>query len=308
MLLLNNRVRKLDFQDLVIFHLINELRSVTEVAELLSVSQSTVSYCLKRLRDCFDDELFINSRFGMSPTQRATALTPRIQGILTQMAECVQEDIDFNPNAKSTSFTICAPQYFEIIIMPVLMKNILEMGHTVSINITKPEKDLPYADIVAGQIDLGVFFGPGFYRSYPGLSTQTLFRDQLLAVQDGPDNTQPLPLNELLERRHVFPTPWVSDSNMVDSWLQSQGHRRTIAARANSYFSAIELLFGTDLLLMLPRRIHQKVKSKVPNVGARPMPEGMPDFTLDMVWSAALTNNQANTWLRQQLIRACANI
>ncbi|AXE28917.1 LysR family transcriptional regulator [Chromobacterium phragmitis] len=307
-MLLNNRVRKLDFQDLVIFQLIYKHRSVTEVAEQLSVSQSTISYCLKRLRDCFDDELFINSRLGMSPTQRAEALTPRIQSILNQMAECAQEDADFNPNGESSSFTIYAPEYFEILVMPELMKSILEAGYKVSINIKKPEKDLPYDDIVSGQIDLAIFFGPGFYRTYPGLATQTLFRDHLLAAYDGDDQPQALGLEEMMRRRHVFPTPWVSDSNMVDGWLRSQGKRRTIAAKANSYYSAIELLAGSDLLLMLPKRIHERVRRQQPNIGARPGPEGLPDFTLDMVWSAALANNQANVWLRQQLIRACASI
>ncbi|MBX9296936.1 LysR family transcriptional regulator [Chromobacterium vaccinii] len=307
-MLLNNRVRKLDFQDLVIFQLIYKHRSATEAAEQLSVSQSTISYCLKRLRDCFDDALFINSRLGMNPTPRAEALSPRIQSILNQMAECAQDDAAFNPNADTSSFTIYAPEYFEILVMPELMKNILEAGYKVSINIKKPEKDLPYADIANGQIDLAIFFGPGFYRTYPGLTTQTLLRDHLLAVQDGEDDPHPLPLNDMLERRHVFPTPWISDSNMVDGWLLSQGRHRTIAARANSYYSAIELLTGTDLLLMLPRRIHERVKRQQPNIGARPVPDGMPDFTLDMVWGAALANSQANIWLRQQLTRACANI
>lgn len=305
-MLLNNRVRKLDFQDLMIFQLIYKHRSATEVAERLSVSQSTISYCLKRLRGCFHDELFVSSRFGMSPTPKAEALTSRIQSILNQMAECVQEETVFNPSENGAAFTIYAPDYFEILIMPTLMKNILEAGYHVSINIKKPEKELPYTDVIDGRIDLAIVFGPG--RPYPGLATQQLLRDRLLVVREGPDEAHPLPLDEMLTRRHVFPTPWISDANMVDDWLRSQGRHRTISARANSYFSAIELLSGTDLLLMLPQRVHERVRRQYPNIGARPVPEGMPDFTLEMVWSAALANNQANTWLRQQLIRACAAV
>ncbi|WP_163802224.1 LysR family transcriptional regulator, partial [Pseudomonas viridiflava] len=73
-MLKSNMLGKLDMQDLLIFISVYESSSVTEVSESLFVSQSTVSYCLKKLRNSFEDELFINTRSGMRPTYKATTM------------------------------------------------------------------------------------------------------------------------------------------------------------------------------------------------------------------------------------------
>ena len=70
-MLSSNVLRKLDMQDLMVFIAVYEQNSVTGVSEALCVSQSTVSYCLKKLRTGFEDELFINTRTGMRPTHKA---------------------------------------------------------------------------------------------------------------------------------------------------------------------------------------------------------------------------------------------
>ena len=70
----SNLLRKLDMQDLMVFVAVYEQSSVTAVSEILGVSQSTVSYSLKKLRTGFKDDLFINTRSGMRPTYKACLL------------------------------------------------------------------------------------------------------------------------------------------------------------------------------------------------------------------------------------------
>ena len=50
----SNLLRKLDMQDLMVFVAVYEHNSVSGVSEALCVSQSTVSYCLKKLRTGFE--------------------------------------------------------------------------------------------------------------------------------------------------------------------------------------------------------------------------------------------------------------
>ena len=84
-MLKSNLLRKLDMQDLMAFLAVYDQRSVTAVSEKLYVSQSTVSYCLKKLRNSFGDELFINTRAGMRPTPKASAMYPHVM----KMIECL---------------------------------------------------------------------------------------------------------------------------------------------------------------------------------------------------------------------------
>uniref|UniRef100_UPI001F549D5D LysR family transcriptional regulator n=2 Tax=Pseudomonas TaxID=286 RepID=UPI001F549D5D len=84
----SNVLRKLDMQDLMVFVAVYEQNSVTGVSEALCVSQSTVSYCLKKLRTGFADELFINTRSGMLPTFKASHMYPHVLKILESINLC----------------------------------------------------------------------------------------------------------------------------------------------------------------------------------------------------------------------------
>lgn len=84
----SNALRKLDMQDLMVFSAVYEQSSVTGVSEALCVSQSTVSYCLKKLRTCFKDELFINTRSGMRPTYKAVGMYDHVRTILHSINSC----------------------------------------------------------------------------------------------------------------------------------------------------------------------------------------------------------------------------
>lgn len=55
-MLIANGLRKVDMQDLLVFLQVHQRQNLVEVAELLNLSPSTVSYCLKKLRQAFDDE------------------------------------------------------------------------------------------------------------------------------------------------------------------------------------------------------------------------------------------------------------
>lgn len=67
----SNYLKQLDLQDIVVFLNLLEQRSAKRTAELMSISQPTVSYCLKRLRGCFDDTLFASSQGALLPTTKA---------------------------------------------------------------------------------------------------------------------------------------------------------------------------------------------------------------------------------------------
>ncbi len=84
----SNALRKLDMQDLMVFSAVYEQSSVTGVSEALCVSQSTVSYCLKKLRTCFKDELFVNTRTGMRPTYKAVGMYDHVRTILHSINSC----------------------------------------------------------------------------------------------------------------------------------------------------------------------------------------------------------------------------
>jgi len=303
----SNSLRKLDMQDLMVFVAVYEQNSVTEVSETLCVSQSTVSYCLKKLRTGFEDELFINTRTGgMQPTRKAGAMYPHVLKILESINLCHTGSPTFDPGLQPVTFNICAPEYFEQLILPRLLKTFDLADLPVMVNVVKLEADIPARALREGSLDLVMCFGPNFHRSHVDFKSQTLLEDDLVCVFDKRATpAEPrLSLQTYVERRHVFPTPWTSATNMVDGWLARQSRQRQIVARANSYSAALKLITGTDYALTLPRRI-QRLLAGADTFDHCEAPEGLPGFTLDMQWNQGVDQDSANIWLREQVIQAC---
>ncbi|RKS23773.1 LysR family transcriptional regulator [Pseudomonas sp. WPR_5_2] len=303
----SNVLRKLDMQDLMVFVAVYEQNSVTGVSEALCVSQSTVSYCLKKLRSSFEDELFINTRTGMRPTYKAGSMYPHVLTILENINLCHAGAPAFDPALQPATFNICAPEYFEQLVLPRLLRNFALAGLPVMINMQKLETDIPADALRDGSLDLVIGFGPNFHRNHGDFNARTLLEDDLVCVFDqrAAPLEKRLSLHTFVERRHVFPTPWTSTTNMVDGWLAQQARQRQIVARANSYSAALKMITGTDFILTLPRRI-QRLLADEAIFDHREAPNGLPGFTLDMQWSQSVDQDSANTWLREQVIKACA--
>ena len=303
----SNLLRKLDMQDLMVFVAVYEQNSVTEVSETLCVSQSTVSYCLKKLRTSFEDELFIHTRNAMWPTSKATSMYSHVVNIIKNINLCHSGINVFDPTEKEIIFNICAPEYFELLILPDLLKSFINSHLPIIVNTHKFHKDVPVEQLVDGRIDLVICAGPNFHRDAKPFKSKILLDDDLVCVVDKhftpPENK--FNLDTFVARQHIFPTPWTSDTNMVDGWLGKQGYTRQIVARANSYVAALEMISGTDLVLMLPRRLQRRICDETKFAFCKP-PSGLPSFTIDMLWDRKAEQNSANTWLREQIAKVCA--
>ncbi|RMT84326.1 LysR family transcriptional regulator [Pseudomonas viridiflava] len=303
----SNALRKLDMQDLMVFVAVYDQRNLTLVSEALHVSQSTVSYCLKKLRANFDDDLFISTRNGMRPTRKAIAMHSHVQQILQKVNVCHDGLALFNPSSGQTTFTVCAPEYFELLVLPHVLRGFTAAGFSVAVNVQKLDKQLPVDQLNGGHFDLALCFGPGFHQVPDSLIAQVLLEDDLVCVMDSQSAplTASIDVETFTRRQHIYPTPWTSDTNMIDGWLQRQGLRRQIVARANSYRAALQLLEGTDFILVLPRRI-QTLLCNEPWVCVYELPPDLHGFSLDMVWSAQADQDEANGWFREQVVKVCA--
>jgi LysR family transcriptional activator of mexEF-oprN operon len=64
-----------DMNLFIVLHTLLEERSVTRTGERLGRTQSAVSNSLRRLRDIFNDPLFVRTPDGLAPTPRAEELS-----------------------------------------------------------------------------------------------------------------------------------------------------------------------------------------------------------------------------------------
>jgi DNA-binding transcriptional LysR family regulator len=87
---------------------------------------------------------------------------------------------------------------------------------------------------------------------------------------------------------------------LEDLVLEAAGHRRRVALRCQNYVAAGRVVAATDLLLTLPERLARSLDAGA-RVALRPFPLETPGLVLRMYWHAALDNDPANRWLRDQV-------
>lgn len=112
-MLYTNALKQLDMQDISIVLLLIENRSAKRVSEMLNLSQSSVSYSLKKLRSYFDDKLFESSDGVMQPTARVLAMKPYLQNIVQCINQCAKEGVA--QTLPIRQWNITAPEYFEVL-------------------------------------------------------------------------------------------------------------------------------------------------------------------------------------------------
>ena len=80
-----NRLARIDLNLLVALHILLEEGSVSRAADRLSITQPAMSKTLGRLRETFDDPLFVRSKRGIQPTPRALGLAGELKSLLAQV-------------------------------------------------------------------------------------------------------------------------------------------------------------------------------------------------------------------------------
>lgn len=291
----NNALRQLDLQDVVVFLYLYQYKSARRTAELLSISQPTVSYCLKRLRSCFHDVLFDVDHGSLVATPKADTIEPYLRTVIDAVCAEIQDGL--LPAPTRPVIRVCAPEYFELMMLPDTLEIFMKQGSQASLIVERLGRELPIERLLAGEIDLAVGFGPGYHRLHPSLEWESILSDTFVCLSASRrlPTMERVTLDEFCDMQHVFPTPWISERNMIDGWLEQLGRTRCIVARANTYQACLNIVAKLPVMLTLPRRLtsYLSIPSEVEIYEA---PFGFPTFTLDVVWA---TQSERNSEVRK---------
>jgi len=304
-MLVKNILRQIDMQDMMVFTVIMSQGSARDAADALGLSPSTISYCLKRLRACFDDELFLVRKGAMMPTPKAKAIAPYVQAAIDSINRCAAPENVLLTEVRRKTFRIQAPEYFELLLLPHIVEFIAAPFH-VALETERLGAELPVERLLAGKLDIAFGFGPGYHRLHPELEWRSILDEDFICLTSvGSLRGRKLSLDNFLAHPHVHPTPWDATTNMVDGWLDSIGCERRIIAKANTYQACLNIIQRTPLMFSLPRRLLPLLKISDTLHVLEP-PIGFPKFTRDIIWSKRRASD--SQWLRNQLDRVVRDL
>src|ERR1700748_337932 len=116
----NTDLRSIDLNLLLVFDVLHRTRNTTRAAEQLHLTQPAVSNALKRLRDQFDDVLFVKTATGMQPTPRADDIAKFLDEGLASIRLAVKAGQAFDPATAMRTFHLYVSDIGQSVFIPPL--------------------------------------------------------------------------------------------------------------------------------------------------------------------------------------------
>lgn len=292
-------IRTVDLNLLKTFSVLLEERNVSRAAERLALTQPTVSGMLSRLREMFDDPLFIRTQHGMLPTSRAEALGPGVSRLLADAGALLASE-RFDPCTSERTITISVNDYMQSCLIVPFVRVLREEAPRMRLVIRHLEVVDLRPMLERGQIDIAVTI-PEF--SDPALQVQTLYEEEYVAVvrADHPIGRGRISLDRFLSFDHVLVSP--SDGALVgptDAALAQLGRKRRVALSVPSFLILKEILATDDLIAFAPRRLIADDHTHLRQIKS---PIEIPGFSVIAVWHNRTHRDLALQWVRERLTR-----
>lgn len=251
-----NKIRRLDGALLLVFREVLRRRRATEVAEHLGLSPSAVSHALTRLRDLFDDQLFIRRPHGLEPTRRALELGPRIEALIDLAGTTLAPRSGFDPMSTERRFGIGAPEFVTAMIGPPLIEIMKRSSPRASFVVRSLGHDAALDALRRGEIDLalGRFGVPGY-----GLTIETLYEDRFCVVarKGHPLLKGSVSLDAYRKNSHVVSGAASEGAPNEDVQVQSWLGSINVMAVVPLWLTALALVSRTDAIATCPLRLAQ---------------------------------------------------
>ena len=110
------KIKDTDLNLFIAFDVIYTEKNLTKSGQVLGITQPAVSNALARLRDLFNDELFIRTSRGMIPTPVANQLIGDIRNALSLIQNTISVSEKFDPSTAEMTFKISIGLFFSVII------------------------------------------------------------------------------------------------------------------------------------------------------------------------------------------------
>ena len=289
-------VRRFDLNLLTVLEAIYSAGVVTGAAAKLNLTQPAISHALARLRDRFDDPLFVRQGRNLVPTPLTRGLIEPLRRSLGALNAVLSEGGRFDPRTTRARFSLAMRDPVEVLVAPVLMRAIFERAPLIDLVILQARRRTLEAALASGALDLAIDVPLPLSDA---IRRRRVAADRMVVVarRHHPAARRGLDLAAYLAQEHVMVTSRRKGPGLEDLALAQRGVERRVRLRCRSYGAAFRTVSASNLLLTMPERYAGLLD---PGLGVRVLPLPLKTPTLDLLlyWHAAVDDDPANRWLR----------
>ncbi|OEF23658.1 LysR family transcriptional regulator [Vibrio rumoiensis] len=299
----------MDLNLLKVFILIMRTRSITQTAVLLDVSTPAASQALSRLRDHYNDRLFIRQGRSMHPTLFAENLYETIYDAYEVLDQHSKSNRTFSPELSNRAFRIACHQDVSSFISAPLLKYLAEKPPNTAIHFEVGHKndEERQTALKFKKVDFILTTTELDKHSY---DNELLYSDSLYVVyrKDHPRLKGRVDYDAFFNEQHILWRPQSSVITTLDILSTLPLPKRNSVIQVDSIYHALLLCAETDLICAAPFVMINKILSANPilNVSVLPFETNQLQFYLSM--HRAHKSDQGAQWLKNAIIDISHNI
>ena len=292
------KIKDTDLNLFIAFDVIYTEKNLTKSGQVLGITQPAVSNALARLRDLFNDELFIRTSRGMIPTPVANQLIGDIRNALSLIQNTISESEKFDPSTAEMTFKISIGDTSEYRLLPLLIKELAEIAPKVKVETyLTARKDAP-RELASGAIDFSI--DPPL-QSDQHLKHEKIYQEDYVMIvrKDHPIlKKQKITIEDYLDLSHIHISNRKTGMGHVDMTLYKLGLSRDIYLRAQHFLVAPYIVEQSDMAITTTKGF-----AVDRNLAWRELPFDIDPLVLHLYWHENNDNESSSKWMRDLMLK-----
>lgn len=294
-------MKNTDFSLIPYFIVMMEELSISNTAKRFGVSQPAVSKALGRLKETYDDPLFIKTKEGYRPSSFCYDIYPQIKMAYEAFESTFQNKRRFDPTKLKRSFNVACISGAVYSIMKRVSDTLYRETPDLSINVDPLYTGDISMDLRQRRYDFCISHFPS---DDPALECIELSMEDMVVVFDKchPRLSDSISLEQYLDEKHVVHSMWNSEDSPL-TLSSKHAKLRKVARKAPGPFEMLDMVKGTDLICLSQRSILEKF-SMFEDFSSAALP-----FESDLGQAYLLSHKSRSTdvahkWFKQKIVNA----
>jgi len=283
----------------IVIALYDEL-SVSRAARHLGMSQPAVSKALRRLRDTFDDPLFVRGPSGIVPTPRAHAIVRAARWHLQRLQEDLLKGEHFDPATSTRPMVLGLSDIAEMAFLPSILDHLRVHAPKSPVStVTVPDAQLAES-LEKGDVDVAAGYFPALAQRHFRQRRLSKHGFACLMRAGHPLWKSRLTVSAYLAAEHIVIRRQGRSQELLERFIERRKMRRKVAMYTSNVLSVPFIVMDTHLIATLPYAVVTRFASLTSQVAAALPPFDL-TYDLRLHWHRRFDNEPRSIWLREQL-------
>jgi DNA-binding transcriptional LysR family regulator len=265
------------------------------------MSQPAVSKALRRLRDTFDDTLFVRSPGGIVPTPRAHEIVRAARVHLQQLREELVKGERFDPAASTRPITLAVSDVAEMAFFPSVLGHLRLRAPKCPVSTVSVSDGQLAVGLEKGDIDIAVGYFPAL--ALRNFRQRRLSRHSFACLMRArhPLWKPRLTVSGFLAAEHIVVRREGGRSQEVlERFIERRRMRRKVGVYTSHVLSVPFMVMESEMVATLPFAVVTRFAALTTRVAAA-LPPFDVQYDLKLHWHRRFDNEPRSLWLREQL-------